>query len=442
MPASPDNRIIQKTNHRQEYLKSPDNFGIEGGSSGQLNSTYCFACGAELSADIAEPIAREKESAKLQQEDIQEKEDQAEVENLFSPVATALGEMKAELQGVEGLHFEVGVNRADVKLGDRTTLSISAGPFGRSGHGFKHGLFCVRQYVLLTGDPNGQHERSETTRDFHSVEGAIDFILKACEKYAQKKSERMNLIKGFRRTGITERECPFCAETILVKANRCKHCGSDVEPLSTSKPEIHDKDQSVELGRTDVRSCPKCHTLYRPEDYYAGSGVCPVCGQTLDTEIHDEDQSEGPRGTSGNNPREREAEPDQPKKKAIDDWYFDVLKKYATFSGRARRKEYWMFLLFHSITVVSMGFLGNLAGTAPELRDGVVGLYVLGTFLPYLAVSVRRLHDTNRSGLCLFISLVPIVGLIVILVFMATAGDPSENKYGLDPKEEVISVRT
>ena len=91
------------------------------------------------------------------------------------------------------------------------------------------------------------------------------------------------------------------------------------------------------------------------------------------------------------------------------DWYFDVLKKYATFSGRARRKEYWMFLLFHSIMIIGLVFLELFL--LPESEGGVVAsLYLLGTFLPYLAVSVRRLHDTNWSGLWLFISLVPIVG--------------------------------
>ena len=122
------------------------------------------------------------------------------------------------------------------------------------------------------------------------------------------------------------------------------------------------------------------------------------------------------------------------------DWYFDVLKKYATFSGRAQRMEFWMFLLVHLIIVVIISTATFTIGISSDAMGAVWLLYILGTFLPYLAVSVRRLHDTNRSGLSLFISLVPIVGLIVILVFMATAGDPSENKYGPNPKAAVAAI--
>ena len=89
-----------------------------------------------------------------------------------------------------------------------------------------------------------------------------------------------------------------------------------------------------------------------------------------------------------------------------------------------------MFLLFHFIIVVILGFV-ELVGVRV---DELVLLYILGTFLPYLAVSVRRLHDTNRSGWWVFIAVVPFVGPFVLLWFMATAGNPSENKYGPNPK--------
>jgi uncharacterized membrane protein YhaH (DUF805 family) len=114
-------------------------------------------------------------------------------------------------------------------------------------------------------------------------------------------------------------------------------------------------------------------------------------------------------------------------------WYLAVLKKYAAFSGRARRKEYWMFGLFNAIVtivlaVVSMAALHNVI---------LYVLYVLAVLVPSLAVAVRRLHDTGRSGWWMLIGLVPLVGPIVLLVFTVLAGQAGSNKYGEDPKAAV-----
>ncbi|MEM0911735.1 MAG: DUF805 domain-containing protein [Pseudomonadota bacterium] len=111
-------------------------------------------------------------------------------------------------------------------------------------------------------------------------------------------------------------------------------------------------------------------------------------------------------------------------------WYFEVLKKYAVFSGRARRKEYWMFFLINLIIAFAIGFIeGALGG------KGVVGMiYSLAVLIPGIAVSVRRLHDTSRSGWWLLIALIPILGALVILVFMALKGKVEENDYGSNPK--------
>jgi len=111
-------------------------------------------------------------------------------------------------------------------------------------------------------------------------------------------------------------------------------------------------------------------------------------------------------------------------------WYLSVLKNYVGFSGRARRKEYWMF------TLVSMLVTLFLSGTetALELPPVLSVLYALGTFLPALALSFRRLHDTGRSAAWLLIGLVPLVGWIVVLVFMCLPGDRSTNAYGPSPK--------
>ncbi|MFE9255809.1 DUF805 domain-containing protein [Streptomyces sp. NPDC006879] len=111
-------------------------------------------------------------------------------------------------------------------------------------------------------------------------------------------------------------------------------------------------------------------------------------------------------------------------------WYLDVLKKYVVFSGRARRQEYWMFALFHILAVVVLTVLDGVLGTNPLLT----GLYTLAVLLPALGVCVRRLHDTGRSGWWLLISLVPLVGSIILLVFLVSEGKPEENQYGPNPK--------
>lgn len=113
-------------------------------------------------------------------------------------------------------------------------------------------------------------------------------------------------------------------------------------------------------------------------------------------------------------------------------WYLEVLKKYAVFGGRACRAEYWYFFLFNVIIGFVLGFIDGLIGSfSPEVGVGLLGgLYSLAVLLPGIAVSFRRLHDTGRSGWWLLIALVPVVGAIVLLVFMATASEPAENRYG------------
>ena len=116
-------------------------------------------------------------------------------------------------------------------------------------------------------------------------------------------------------------------------------------------------------------------------------------------------------------------------------WYIKVLKNYAVFSGRARRKEYWMFVLFNFIFYVVLTIIDVITGMYSDIGLGVLsGIYSLALFIPALAVAVRRLHDTNRSGWWLFISLVPFVGAIILLVFLATDSQPGENQYGPNPK--------
>jgi uncharacterized membrane protein YhaH (DUF805 family) len=109
--------------------------------------------------------------------------------------------------------------------------------------------------------------------------------------------------------------------------------------------------------------------------------------------------------------------------------YLECLKKYATFSGRSRRKEYWMFVLVNTIVVVALTVIEAVArGDAGENGSSVVAaLYNLAVFLPGVAAGVRRMHDTNHRGWWL---LVPIVNL----VFVCMDGERRDNRFGPDPK--------
>lgn len=112
------------------------------------------------------------------------------------------------------------------------------------------------------------------------------------------------------------------------------------------------------------------------------------------------------------------------------EWYLKVLKQYVDFQGRARRTEYWMFTLFSFLAAVILGILENIIG----LNSVLTGLYSLATLLPSLGVGVRRLHDTNRSGWWLLIGLIPLIGGIILIVFMCLDSEPGDNKYGPSPK--------
>ena len=121
-------------------------------------------------------------------------------------------------------------------------------------------------------------------------------------------------------------------------------------------------------------------------------------------------------------------------------YYLDVIKKYATFEGRARRKEYWMFVLFNFIIACILGVIDQAAGWSFEAAGSEIGIlgtiYALFVLIPSLAVSVRRLHDIEKSGWAILWGLIPVVGTIILLVYTCKAGTVGENKYGADPKEQ------
>ena len=111
-------------------------------------------------------------------------------------------------------------------------------------------------------------------------------------------------------------------------------------------------------------------------------------------------------------------------------WYLVALRKYADFSGRSRRMEYWMFLLVNflvSFALAAIDFYGR-----PGNMLGLI--YGLAIIIPSFAVAVRRLHDTGRSGWWIFIALIPILGWLVLLYFMVIDGDGGDNAYGPNPK--------
>jgi uncharacterized membrane protein YhaH (DUF805 family) len=115
------------------------------------------------------------------------------------------------------------------------------------------------------------------------------------------------------------------------------------------------------------------------------------------------------------------------------EWYIGVLKKYAVFDGRARRKEFWMFVLFNFIVALALGILIRISGIV-HIFCILYILYGLAVLVPGIAVSVRRLHDTDRNGILLLLALIPLVGAIIVLVFTAQEGTPGDNHYGPNPK--------
>ncbi|MCS6894578.1 MAG: DUF805 domain-containing protein [Bacteroidia bacterium] len=119
-------------------------------------------------------------------------------------------------------------------------------------------------------------------------------------------------------------------------------------------------------------------------------------------------------------------------------WYLSVLRNYAVFSGRARRMEFWMFVLINSIFSLLLSGIDRLMARALEWEASIPilnGIYNLVVFLPSLAVAVRRLHDTGRSGWWILLGLIPCIGPIVLLVFFFQNSQPGTNQYGPNPKE-------
>lgn len=111
------------------------------------------------------------------------------------------------------------------------------------------------------------------------------------------------------------------------------------------------------------------------------------------------------------------------------EWYLKVIRNYAGFTGRARRKEFWMFALVNFLIVILLRIVQDILGVPPLISI----LYSLFILIPSWALFVRRLHDTGSSGWLSLLALIPLVGLIVVLVFGCLDSDGT-NKYGISPK--------
>ena len=121
-------------------------------------------------------------------------------------------------------------------------------------------------------------------------------------------------------------------------------------------------------------------------------------------------------------------------------WYLKVLNDFRDFSGRARRKEYWMFILFNIIFGALTAGLDNILGLYNyEYGSGPInGIYNLILLIPAIAVAVRRLHDIGKSGWMLLVVFIPLIGAIWLIVLFVREGDLGPNEYGPNPKEELI----
>jgi uncharacterized membrane protein YhaH (DUF805 family) len=113
-------------------------------------------------------------------------------------------------------------------------------------------------------------------------------------------------------------------------------------------------------------------------------------------------------------------------------WFMAALKKYADFSGRAQRSEYWYFFLFYLLIYLGLIVAGQVIG---NLGSILALLFLLAMMIPSLSVGVRRLHDTDRSGWWLLISLIPLIGAIVLIVFAVQDSQSGDNRFGSNPKE-------
>ncbi len=116
------------------------------------------------------------------------------------------------------------------------------------------------------------------------------------------------------------------------------------------------------------------------------------------------------------------------------DWYLMPFKRWMDFSGRSRRKEYWLFLLFNIILVVSISLIAESLGVR-DYANIPLAIYILAVIIPFLSLTIRRLHDIGKSGWYILIRLIPLIGGLWFLALMCTDSQYGDNKYGSNPKQ-------
>lgn len=116
-------------------------------------------------------------------------------------------------------------------------------------------------------------------------------------------------------------------------------------------------------------------------------------------------------------------------------YYSICLSKFADFSGRARRREYWTFVLVNCLIALLLLTLGLTFGEDSPASNIMVTIFYLIMLVPNLSVSVRRLHDIGKSGWYTFLSLIPLIGGLILLIWSLMDSEPGENQYGKNPKE-------
>ena len=121
------------------------------------------------------------------------------------------------------------------------------------------------------------------------------------------------------------------------------------------------------------------------------------------------------------------------------EWYINVLREYFNFKGRTHRKEFWIFLLFHVVISITLRLIEQNTGFhLDSSKNGALTLtYSILTTIPMLSVIVRRLHDTNRSGWWVFLTVIPLLGALCLLFLLAKKGFIGVNEYGKDPLPQI-----
>lgn len=115
-------------------------------------------------------------------------------------------------------------------------------------------------------------------------------------------------------------------------------------------------------------------------------------------------------------------------------YYIECWKKYFVFSGRARRAEYWYFVLFNMLVSLGLVIVDAATGTLDENGNGLLsGIYYLAVLIPSLSVAVRRLHDVGRTGWWMLLVFLPVIGVLVILFWLVQPGSLEENEFGVNP---------